>query len=173
MIRTVLKVAVAAAAMMTAAQASAQTSATVSDTTGSTTIIAPISLTRAGNLSFGTVTRPTSGSALVKITPAGALTVDGGGAVTAGGTATVPTYTVGGENNKAFNITMGPLSMAGPTGSTAIAVTLAHSLSTGTPSGTLSSSGSATFTVGGEFTITPSTVVGTYSGTFPVTVTYN
>lgn len=172
MIRTVLKVAVAAAAMITAAQASAQTSASLPDTTGTTTIIAPISLSRNSQLAFGTVTRPTAGnSSVVKITPGGTFSITGGDSVgyaAAGAAArTAATFTVNGESGLGYSISVGTLTMA-RTGGGTIDVDLTPSKTSGTLAG-----GTDSFGVGGEFTITNSTLLGTYTGNFSVTVQYN
>lgn len=170
MIRNILKAAVAAAAMTAASQTSAQTTATVSDTTGTTTIIAPISLTKSSNLVFGTVTRPTTGSSTVTVSTGGTRSISGGTAVAlaSGPAAAAAAYTVNGEAALGYSITLGTLSMTKTGGATPIAVTLTGSKTSGTLTG-----GTDTFTVGGEFTISNSTELGAYSGTFPVTVAYN
>ncbi len=104
----------------------------------------------------------------------GTRTITGGDGVLLSGTSSRATYTVGGEGAQAFSITVpANFSMTRSGGAETIVVTLTASATSGTLSGALASSGTATFGVGGSMDLTSSTATGAYSGTFNVTVQYN
>ena len=171
-LRTVLIGAAAAAAG--AAPALAQSSASQS-TNGTATLFQPITLSKATDLSFGVVVRPTAGSGTVVVSTAGARTLTGNGALLTGagdGVPTAATFNVGGEGGQAFSITA-PASVAITSGANALTVALAQSASSGTLSGALGTTGSAAFSIGGSITVSSATASGAYSGTFTTTVAYN
>lgn len=165
----------AGAIFATAAPAFAQSSATQS-TTGTTKIIQPITLTKDTDLAFGSVVKPTSGSNTVTIAAAdGDRALSGGGdAVLATSSSGRATYTVSGEGGQTFSISApSTFNMTRQGGSETISVNLTPSAASGTISGSLGSAGSATFGVGGSFSVSSTTASGSYSGTFDATVAYN
>jgi hypothetical protein len=136
------------------------------------TVYRPISTTLNSNLAFGRVVRPASGSGTVSVDAStGARTMTAG----AGLSSPSPTraaYTVTGEGGQAFSISV-PTSFS-ITGPSSLTVTTS-STATGSQvlSSTLGSAGTFGFGVGGSFPISSTTAVGSYSGTFGVTVQYN
>ncbi len=145
----------------TAFAASVNASATV-------VIIAPITLTKTADLNFGTVA-PTTSAGTVVMSPSGVRTgtnviLSTLGAGNAAG------FTVTGNPNSTFSVTL-PTSIsltgAGPS------MTVNNFTSSLTTSPALSSSGSSTFKVGGTLAVRANQSVGTYTGTFTVTVNYN
>lgn len=167
--------AVVAALSAFAAPAYAQSSATQS-TTGSVKIIQPMTMAKDTDLAFGSVVKPNSGTNTVAIDASnGTRALSGGGdAALAPSTSGRATYTVTGEGGQTFSITTPTtFDMTRQGGSETITVTLTKSAATGTLSGSLGSSGTATFGVGGSFSVASSTATGAYSGTFDVTVAYN
>lgn len=139
------------------------------------TAFRPLNMTLTSNLAFGTVSRPRAGTGSVTID---ALT--GGRSVTGAGVQAlanpIPSkagYTVSGEGGQTFSIAV-PTSfaMTGPGGT--ITVTTSQSLAgTQALSGALGVAGGATFNVGGSFPVSASTGLGSYTGTFVVTVQNN
>ena len=153
------------------AQASATTNAT-----STVTIITPITLAKDTDLRFGTLIRPATGSATVTINQTtGAITV-GSGALAYAGTTGRATYTITGETGYAYTIDPDDtVAMVAQTGSGAdITVTLTPSSTGGTlTGGTTPGSSTATFGVGGTFSLTSGQGSGAYSGTFATVVAYN
>lgn len=135
----------------------------------------PISLA-ASNLVFGNITRPRTGSGSVTLTPTGTRTVTGTGAY--GFPLPTPSpasYTVSGEGGQLISVTI-PVSfvMTRSGGADTITVTTSNNvLSTPSLNSTLGNAGIYTFNVGGSFPLNSATPLGTYSGTFNVTVQYN
>lgn len=171
-----MKIAAAVAALSAlATPAFAQNSATAS-TTGSVKIIQPLTLEKDTDLAFGSVVKPTSGTNTVAISASdGARALSGGGdAALAPSTSGRATYTVTGEGGQTFSIsTPTSFDMSRQGGSDTITVSLTKSAAAGTLSGSLGSSGTATFGVGGSFDVASTTATGSYSGSFDVTVAYN
>ena len=161
----------AVALTMIAGSAFAQSSATLS-TTGTSTIIQPITLTAGTALAFGTLVRPSTGSGTVTIDQtAGTRTVTGGVVGLASSATSRATYTVGGEGGQNFSISVpATFSLTGPS---TIPVTLTPTATSGVLSNAIGTAGTASFGVGGNFTISSTTSTGVYSGTFNVTVAYN
>jgi hypothetical protein len=162
--------AAAAALASVASSAFAQASAT-GTATASITIFQPISVTKTADLAFGRVIRPSSGNTTIYTIDAtsGATSTSGGdGIFTAGGGATGrAAFSVHGEGGQAFNITADSSVTNG-----GVTINLVRSATTGTLDGTLGSTGTATFGVGGNVTLSSASPTGTKSGTFNVTVTY-
>ena len=159
-------VAVTAMASSAFAQASASTSATAS-----VTIFQPITVAKVTDLAFGRVIRPSTGNTTVYTIDAstGGASVSGGDGIftSGGGTPGRATFTVNGEGGQVFTI-------GGDTSVTngGVTINLVKSASTGTLDGTLGSTGTATFGVGGNVTLTNASSTGTKSASFNVTVTY-
>ncbi len=155
------------------APAHAQAAASQS-TTGTTKIIQPISLSKNSDLAFGTVVRASTGTNSVVIDgTTGARTISGAGdGVLVTSTTGRATYTVTGEGAQTFSISV-PATFAMTSGANTLTVTTAASGTTGTLSGTIGSSGTAAFGVGGSFPLANSQASGAYSGSFTTTVAYN
>ena len=165
----------AAALAGVSGEAYAQSSASQS-TTGTGTILQPLTLTKNTDLAFGSIVRPSSGSNTVAINEtSGARALSGAGnAALVTSTTSRATYTANGEGAQTFSITVpANFNMTRSGGSETLTVTLASTAASGTMSGTQGTAGSASFGVGGTFPLDNTTVAGSYSGTFNVTVAYN
>lgn len=166
------KIAFAAVAALIATPAVAAPGDTDTATGAATaTIISPINLTHTTGdaLDFGTIA--------VSGATGGTVTVPTSGAATYSGVANVGTvaaspdsFTVSGEASRSVAITAAPAgTLAGPTGSVPMAYTVnmsAAPTSTGT-------TGSANFKVGGTLTVGVAQAVGSYTGSYVLTATYN
>ncbi len=173
MVKRSLKILFATALVAIGAPAFAQASASQS-TSGTTKVLQAISIAKNSDLAFGTVVRPTTSSNTITINnTTGARTLTGAGdAVLVTSTSGRATYTVTGEGAQTFSISV-PASFNMTSGANTITVTPSASAATGTLSGTIGSSGTATFGVGGSFTIANTQATGSYTGTFSATVAYN
>ena len=144
--------------------------------TATASVIQPISVTKATDLSFGAFVRPATGANTIAINSATgtrSLTGGGNGALTASSTSRAA-FTVGGEGAQTFSITVPPtVSITRAGGTETLPVTLSASGATGALSGTVGGDGTATFGVGGTLPLDSSVVGGSYSGAFDVTVGYN
>jgi hypothetical protein len=173
--RTFAKIAVAAlGTALAAVPAAAQSSATASATSTSR-ITAPITLTKDTDLAFGTVVRTSDANSntvtINETTGARTITGAGSGALVASTTSRA-TYSVSGEGGQTFAITV-PGTVVMTSGANNLTVNLTGSAASGTLSGSLGSAGSATFGVGGNFSLGQSQASGAYSGSFNTTVAYN
>lgn len=165
--------ATALAAAAIASTASAQASASTPGT-ASVNVLQPIQIAAgtSSTLSFGTVVQ-SAGTVTIDPTT-GTRTASGVTLVTsnAGGRAD---FKITGEGGQNISVTVPPtVSMAGPGTNNNLTV----NLTTTTPlptslSGTLGTTGTATFGVGGNVTIAANTPNGAYSGTFDVVAAYN
>lgn len=161
-------VALAAAASPVYAQSSATTSANAT-----TRIIQAISISKTADMAFGNVVKPSSGNGTYTIgNGADTLSVSGTGAAAASGTTSRAKFTVTGEGAQTFAITV-PSTMTMTSGANNVTVNLTTAASTGSLSGSLGSSGTASVNVGGNFTIANTQASGDYTGSFNVTVAYN
>lgn len=156
------------------------TPATITGGSGSVTAVVdrPIAFTSTSTtLEFGTIYRPRSGTSTIKLDPnlaSNPITITGTGDATALPTPTPArvAYSIQGEGGQTFSITLSALSMT--SGANTLPVTLLTSTPVPTTlSNAVGSLGTATFYVGGQFDLTPSTPSGTYSGSYNVTVQYN
>ena len=129
-------------------------------------IITALSITAGTNLAFGTVAA--SGTAGT-ITQAGAVT---GGVTAISSTRSAGTFTVSGETNGTpipYTFTLpATTSLTGP--GTAMVATLSYS--SGSGARTLSAGGTDTVTINGRLAIGANQTLGTYTGTYNVTVNY-
>jgi outer membrane receptor for monomeric catechols len=157
-----------------ATPAYAQSTSTV-DTTGTTTILRPVTIEQTSALAFGTIVRPTSGSSTIAIGTGADTASKTGSAVLLRGPTSRARYTLRGEGGETVSVSM-------PTSFNMTKVGAADTLGvalTRNPSGTvllgstLGNEGTATLDVGGSFTINDATATGSYTGTFPVSVSYN
>ena len=133
----------------------------------------PISTALTSNLAFGRIVRPTSGTGTVSVnasTGARALTA---GAALNTPAATRAAYTVTGEGGQAFSISV-PTSFSMSAAGGSVTVTTSTTASgSQVLSSALGSSGTYGFGVGGSFPLSSTTAVGSYTGSFDVTVQYN
>lgn len=154
-----------AAAPAAAAPASATANAQVK-----VTVTKPLVLTFVQDLSLGTVLIQDGAwaNATVGISRVGAFTCSPN--ITCSGAAQVATYRVAGTNNQAVNITAPDVVLVNQSDATKTLTMTVDSPQTVL----LPNSGNpgVDFSIGGSIALSPSTVDGTYSGTFNVTVDY-
>jgi len=153
-------------------QAYAQVSSTVSSIGIDATIIAPISIENTGStpMDFGTISR-SSTDGTVTLSPEGGRTTTGGASVLSSSSFSAAPFTVTGENDASFNITLPAdntveMTRLGGTETMAVDGFLHNSTLT------LSSSGSESFSVGATLTVNADQIAGDYSGSFSITVAY-
>jgi hypothetical protein len=135
-------------------------------------VIAPISLVNTGsqNLDFGTISR-SSVSGSVTVTPSGQRSSTGGVSILSSSLFYSAPFSVSGENNASFNLTLpdnDDVKMTRTGGTEEMEVTnFTHNSGL-----VLSSSGTATFSVGATLSLDADQVAGDYTGSFSVTVAY-
>lgn len=168
-----IKIALGAAAVAALASPAFAQDTNTASASGAATIVQAITVHKDSDLDFGKIARPNSGTNTITVAAAdGTRSKSGGGNATlmSGTTPTRATYTVSGLASTNFTITPdASFQLAKSGGSTPLTVTLTAS----SGSGTLNGSGSATFGVGGSFTLASTTETGDYTGSFNVTVAYN
>jgi hypothetical protein len=157
--------------MLLAATANAQLSATTS-ATSTANIVAPITLSKVTDLSFGNIAASGSIAGTVELTPANNRIASGGATLpVVSGTVSAATFTATGLSGYTYAIML------------PVDITLVHSLgldvmladnlvSTPSGSGTLTG-GSESIAVGATLNIEAGQMSGFYSGTFDVSVAYN
>lgn len=142
--------------------------------TGSVRLLTPISIVKNLDLRFGSVlTNNAAGTVVIGHTGASVRTLGTYTDITTGADGFgAAKFTVSGTKNQKFAVTLPTtLSLAGPTGTTALTVnTFTTDFTTG---GTLDASGSKIILVGAKLTIPANQEGGVYSGEFSVTVAYN
>ncbi len=167
---TALAALAAPLALPGAAQAAPGGSITVSGT-ASATIITPISIVATAPLSFGVMAQPTA-AGTVTVSTAGTVTTGGGmvgNTAIAQGTAgpQAGKFRVSGEPGRQFIVTLPPAATVSRSGSTMTITLFTVGALTGSPVGTLD------IAVGGTLAVGAAQPVGTYTGTYQITATYN
>lgn len=149
-------------------QANAQNSATGS-AEASVTLITPISIQKDTDMSFGTfVSSAVPGT--ITMTPAGAVSAAGGVTQISGGTISAAAFTVSGETDQTYAITLpGAVSLTGTVEGDILS--LDNFTSTPENSGVIGTD--ATVSVGGTLTVPANSKAGLYTGSFDVVVNYN
>ncbi|MGE5501586.1 MAG: DUF4402 domain-containing protein [Ignavibacteriales bacterium] len=171
-----LKAALAVAAISAVSQPAMAAASTTQSTSSTVKIVQPITLTKNSDLAFGTIVKPTSGSSTVTISTSSDTPqlTGAGNAAQAASTTSRAAFTVGGEGGQGFSISVpASVTMTRSGGSETLSVALTASGASGSLDNSLGSAGSATFTVGGAFDVSASTVSGSYTGSFDTTVAYN
>lgn len=147
----------------------AQTSATAS---AQATILSPLTITKSIDLNFGNVTVGTSIGTVVLL-PTSIRSATGGVVLPSAlpGTITAGKFITGGYPNATYDITL-PVSvtLTNPGG---VTMEVINFTSTPTTTGTLNSGGTEDIYVGATLQVGSSQAIGTYSGTFNVSVNYN
>lgn len=156
-----------ATAFLLTSAAQAQFDDAVATADAGATIIAPISITSLVDLHFGDIV-PADSAGSVELTPAGARS-SSGVTLGSGDDVTVATFSVSGDPDATFAITL-PVSstLTGPGDSMTV-----DEYSSSPETGLLDSSGDATLAVGATLNVGASQVAGAYTGIFDVTVAYN
>jgi hypothetical protein len=161
--KTLISAAIVAAVAFTQA-ANAQTAS--APFTANARIVTPISIVKATDMNFGDVV---AGAGTVVLTTAGVRSTTGSTNLGNGVGVTAATFTVSGQANSTYAITLpGSANITGP-GSPMSVGTF-----TSNPSGTgLLTGGTQTLALGATLTVAAGQATGTYSGPFSVSVNYN
>ena len=157
---------------------------TVTNATANATMITPINLVQTAgvNLNFGSVVGSVAGTVILLPAGTGAPTYSTGllGYAGSGATPTAASFTVSGNKSASYNLTLPstPLTLVGPSGSTAMTVTAMTtnlgSLTSGSLTSNLGTTGSILFYIGGTLNVGASQAAGAYlSAPFEVKVNYN
>lgn len=149
-----------------AGEAAAQATATSSATA---TIITGIAISNTVGLDFGDVVPGPLGGTVV-MTPAGVRSTTGDALLGSGASATAAAFTVTGDDGATYSITLPTLPETLASGVNTMTVDNFTSNPSGT--GTLSG-GSQTLNVGATLHVGAVQAIGTYTGSFDVTVAYN
>jgi hypothetical protein len=141
----------------------------------SATIITPITITKTADMNFGNVAVSAATAGTVVLAPAGTRTTGGAGGVTlpsTTGTVAAASFTVSGQASYTYAITLPTSATITSSGNT---MTVNGFTSTPSATGTLSSGGTQTLTVGATLNVAAAQAVGTYTNAsgVPVTVNYN
>lgn len=140
--------------------------------TGTATIVVPITITPVLDLAFGKL--DAKGGGTVNMTVAGVRSIASGNTVlmNTNDTHNQATFTIGGEANATYAITLPADSVVTLTGpGTAMAVD--GFVSNPAATGTLSGAGAQTVNVGAVLTVGNAQTAGAYTGSFNVIVEYN
>ncbi len=127
------------------------------------------SVTKTADLAFGTVFLPGTGGGTLTIGTDGSATATGTGMIAPSSGTTAASFDVSGPASTPYTITL-PASADLTDGTTTLVVDTFTDSAAG--SGTLDGSGADTFTVGAKVTIPDTATIGSYTGTFDVTVDY-
>lgn len=137
-------------------------------------VIRPISIAKTQDLQFGSVTRPSSGSGSITLTPGGVASVTGTNVRRfPSPAATAAQFNVSGEGGQAVTVSVPTtMTLSGSAGSVTATLT-----NTGggaqVLSGATGSAGSVQVNVGGSVPLSGTSALGTFTGTLTVTVQYN
>ncbi|WP_298188774.1 DUF4402 domain-containing protein [Novosphingobium sp.] len=139
--------------------------------TASATIITPISIVATAPLSFGVMAQPTA-TGTVTVSTAGVVSTGGGmvgNTAIAQGSAgpQAGKFRVSGEPGRQFFVTLPLAATVNRSGASMIITLFTVGALTGSPVGTLD------IAVGGTLTVGGAQPVGTYSGTYQITASYN
>ena len=150
----------------------AQATATAS---ASATIITPITIVKNVDMNFGNVAVSATIAGTAILAPAGTRTTGGAGGVTlpaTTGTVAAASFTVSGQANYTYAITLPSTTNITSGGNTMVVNAFTSSPAT---TGTLSSLGSQTLNVGATLNVNAAQAPGTYTNAsgVPVTVNYN
>lgn len=147
------------------AQASASATAT-----SSATIVTPIAISKVTNLDFGNVAVSTGGTVVMPATSAGVRTLTGGITLpTVGGTHQAASYTVTGESNYVYTVTVPSTDLVITSGANTM---LVNAFTQSAGAGALTS-GAQTIYVGATLNVSSAQAAGSYLSANPFTVTVN
>lgn len=148
---------------------SASSLAASASSSASATVVAPLSITTASGLSFGSLyAGATAGS--VVLAADGSRSASGGAGLAAGG-GTVASFEVQGAPGASYAVTLPDSALLQDGAGNSMTVTAFSSNAGGV--GQLSPEGAQTLAVGAALEVAPAQPQGAYSGSFVVTVEYN
>jgi hypothetical protein len=135
------------------------------------TVVTPIAISNTADLGFGKFSAGTGGT--VVISTAGSRSATGAVVLLTGTAGSAATFDVTGDGSATYAITLpgsdATLTRASGTETMSVGTFISNPSATGT----LSGGGAQTINVGGTLTVGSAQVVGSYTGTFSVSVEYN
>lgn len=155
-----------AAGLSQAAHARAANNTATATTNVTATVVAPITLTKTSDLSFGDFTSD-SAACTVAVGATGTQTITGNCASLGGGSVSAAAFTVGGSGNRSFTTNV---SATSPNLSDGAGHNMALTLQNNAP--THLTNGAATINVYGSLAVAGNQVAGSYTDTVTVTVAY-
>lgn len=164
------------AVLAIAAVFSANSHAASDTATAGGTVIVPIQIADAANLSFGKFAPGAGGS--VTVSTSGARTGTGVILSTIGSSPSAARFDVTGDANATYDISItAPATVSDGTNTMALAtfsdLTAANATTGNVTSGTLSAGGTQSIYIGGTLTVGATQAAGAYTGNISVTVEYN
>lgn len=178
--KSVLKLSLATVFTLAGAGFSGYSFAADATATASGTVIAPIAIAKATDLSFGKFARGAGGT--ITVSTSGARTASGVILSSIGSSPAAARFNVTGDANATYSIThSGSASLTNTTGTGGETMTLTkysdlaadNATSGNVTSGVLNASGAQSIYVGGTLNVAAAQVAGVYSGNVIVTVEYN
>jgi hypothetical protein len=150
--------------------------AATTNASATTTIVAPMTITKAFDLAFGKFA--TSGAGTLTVSTSGVRTFSGGVTVLTGVTPTAGKFDVTGDSTSTFSVSFAGTSANLTSGANTLAFAPASDLNAGnTTSGNITTgtlvAGVASIYVGGVLTVGAAQPAGTYTGTVTALVDYN
>jgi hypothetical protein len=134
----------------------------------------PLSLSQSGQLNFGTIIRPSSGTGDVDVDADNGAYHLSGISVLPSSVPSRPLYTISGEGGRSVSISIpNSFAITRAAGGSLTVTTSSNAGGTETLSGSSGSVGSYSFGVGGSVNVSNTTLTGVYTGTFTVSVSYN
>lgn len=138
---------------------------------GSAEVITPIAISKTADLDFGSFAAGTGGT--VVISTAGARSATGAVVLSALDAGNAASFSVSGQANATYAITLPTSATITHTVDSTKTMSIGTFTSNPSGTGTLSAGGAQTVTVGGTLTVGNAQTVGSYTGTFNVSVEYN
>lgn len=166
-----VKAALAASIISAAAFGATAANAATATATGRAEIVRAVTITNTTALDFGTIARPTTGTATIGVSAAAAAARTCGAGALCFGTFSAADFAIGASAGETVTVTVpATVSLNGPAGSSALVLTLSRSFAgTSVAMGTATSQ---TVYVGGSLAVPSTAVEGAYSNTFSVVANY-
>lgn len=164
-------IAIAALMIGSAVAANAQTDVKSATATATATIITPITITKVNDLNFGNIISTATGGKVV-LSPASTRTETGVQLAAVQGTVTAASFTVTGETDYAYTVTLPSTDYTLTTGTGAATQTMILNAFTSDHTATIAG-GSLTLSVGATLNITANQSAGVYTNATPFTVSVN
>lgn len=167
----------ALAAVLSANPVAAQTTTPTTNVSTTATVVTPLTISSAGALGFGTFSAGSAAGTVV-VSPTSVRSATGGVTLvaTTGGTASAVTLAGTGGTAFTLNLPTSTINLTGP--GTAMTLSSFTTSLTGTGlggsgvGGSIPSSGTLSFAVAATLNVNANQTPGSYSGTFPITITY-
>jgi Mat/Ecp fimbriae major subunit len=166
-----VKAVLAASVISAAAFGATAANAASATATAKAKIVRAVTIANTNALDFGTIARPASGTSTVDVSAASTAVRTCGSGALCYGTVSAADFAIGASAGETVTVTVPTsVSLNGPSGSTALAVTLAKSFAGTTIA--MGTTTSQTIYVGGSLSVPSTATEGAYSNTFNVTADY-